>query len=412
MKQMLHEHRRVITSAPAGAVILGLALSAIGDSAARVALVLGAHDGGSGTGGLAVLLMVLALPTVLLVGVSGRLASSLDVRPALLTATVLQIGSAVYLSQVDGWLATLVGAALLQGGYAAASSAWLVSLPRLAPDEFSGAVMSLQQALLGIATPCGAALGGLLFAAGRGAPFVLDAISFAPLLGLCLLIPPRPSGETTTGSNTSVWKTLLPLDGLTALRGQRVLARLIGFVLLFIITIESVNAVEVFLVRDTLGATAAQFGATEAAAGIGVVIGALGSSAVSGTRARIRAVVLLLSAVAAAQLTQGLAPSVGIYLGLAVVVGTLMGAINTILMTLLVTATDLRTRGAVVALVGGAARASSTAALAVGGILGTVATPRLAFVVVGTTGMVIGIAASILVRTAQTGESPELKKRN
>jgi len=209
-----------------------------------------------------------------------------------------------------------------------------------------------------------------------------------------------------------VWKTLLSLDGLAALRGQRVLARLIGFVLLFIITIESVNAVEVFLVRDTLGATAAQFGATEAAAGIGVVIGALGSSAVSGTRARIRAVVLLLSAVAAAQLTQGVAPSVGIYLGLAVVVGTLMGAINTILMTLLVTATDLRTRGAVVALVGGAARASSTAALAVGGILGTVATPRLAFVVVGTTGMVIGIAASILVRTAQTGESPELKKRN
>lgn len=382
----------------AGLVLLCLALSTAGDTAARVALVLGAHGDGGGAAGVATTLAVFALPTVLLVGVSGRLAGRPDVRPVLVLATSVQLCAAISLAHSDGWTATLVGVLALQGGHAAASATWLVSLPQLVPDDLGGAVMATHQALVGIAVPAGAAVGGLLVdRAGAAAPFVLDAVSFVPLLGACLLVP-RAARPAPDGRRPSLWSTVLPVEGLAALRRQRVLAAVIGCVLVFVVTLESVNAVEVFLVRDALGATSAQFGATEAAAGAGVVVGSAAASAIRETTARLRAVVTLLGVIAAAQLVQGLAPTIGAYLVLAALVGVLMGAMNTVVMTLLVTATEPTTRGLVVALVGGAARSCSTVALAVGGVLGTVASPRVAFVVVGAAGMGIGVVARVVVR--------------
>lgn len=67
----------------------------------------------------------------------------------------------------------------------------------------------------------------------------------------------------------------LPLDGVAALRRHPLLARLTAAVLPFIVTLESVNAVEVFLVRDVLGGSASRFGLSEAVATF-VVVGAVG----------------------------------------------------------------------------------------------------------------------------------------
>ena len=53
----------------------------------------------------------------------------------------------------------------------------------------------------------------------------------------------------------------------------------------------------------------------------------------------------------------------------------------------------MRSRGSIVAFVGGASRSCGIAALAVGGLLGTVTEPRAAYVIVGLAGLAIAGAA-------------------
>ena len=153
-----------------------------------------------------------------------------------------------------------------------------------------------------------------------------------------------------------MWTEFLPLDGVAALRRHPLLATLTAAVLPFIVTIESVNAVEVVLVRDVLGGSASQFGLSEAVARGAAVLGALLAGSLTSTRARARAILVLLGAVAIAQLVQGLAPGLVGSVALAAAVGLLMGWVNALVFTLLVTDADPAARGSIVALVSAASR--------------------------------------------------------
>ena len=64
----------------------------------------------------------------------------------------------------------------------------------------------------------------------------------------------------------------------------------------------------------------------------------------------------------------------------------------------MVTATDVRSRGSIVAFVGGASRSCGIVALGVGGLLGSVLEPRTAYVVVGLVGLAIAGSAVLTVR--------------
>lgn len=193
-------------------------------------------------------------------------------------------------------------------------------------------------------------------------------------------------------------RTLVPLDGVAALRRHPVLAVLAAAVLPFIVALESVNAVEVFLVKDVLGGTSSQFGISEAVAGVSAVFGALLAARARTTVERVHAVLAALVVISVCQIAQGLAPGILVYVALAAAIGLLLGGVNALIMTLMVTATDPDRRGSIVALVGGAARSSTMIALAVGGVLGTVLGPRPAFVAVGVVGLCIAVVGVVAVR--------------
>lgn len=162
MKQVFQVILGAVPGRRAGLVLAALAVSVAGDGAAKVALLLRVHDAGAGSSGLALVLVLFALPVVLLVGVAGVLADRPDPRPVVVPAALVQAAAALLLVWRTDLGGTGVGVLVMQTGFALANSAWVVALPRLVPDEEVGALVSLQHAVVGIATPVGAAIGGLL----------------------------------------------------------------------------------------------------------------------------------------------------------------------------------------------------------------------------------------------------------
>lgn len=393
MKQMLHECARLLVDRRTRWVLGGLAVSVVGDGAARVAILLRVHAEGGGPSALAVVLVLFAMPMVLLAGVAGVLADRPDPRPVVMGAAALQLVAAVVLALTGGLAWTGGAAFVLQTGFALANSAWMVALPRLVAEEDVGTLVSLHHGLMALAAPAGAALGGMLVQhVGTAAPFALDAASFVVLMGAGLAL--RPVQELAAPSAPAgILRTVLPLDGLAALRRHSLLTLLAAAVLPFIIAVESVNAIEVYLVRDVLGGSSGFFGFSEGLAGVGVATGALLASVARTTTARARTVLWAIPAMSLVVVAEGLAPGPSVYLVLVVVIGLLLGGLNAVVMTLVVTETGAGTRGRVVAFVGGAARSCGMIALAVGGLLGTLLDPRTSFVAVGVVGLAIGIVA-------------------
>lgn len=401
----------MLSNTRARLVLAALAFSVVGDGAAKVALLLRVHDAGAGPSGLAVMLVLFALPLVLLSGVAGALAERTDPRPVVVVAAGVQLVAALGLAWRADLVLTGIGVLVLQTGFALANSTWVVTLPKLVDQEHVGALVSAEHSVVGIAVPAGAALGGVLVQHwGVSAPFVLDALTFLPLIGAGLLLRPWPTLEervVRAGWRRRFLRTVVPLDGLTSLRAHPLLAVLAAAVLPFIVALESVNAVEVFLVKDVLGGNSSQFGLSEAAAGVAAVVGALLAVVVRTTDGRVRGVLALLGVISLVQIGQGLAPGIAAYIALAAAVGLLLGGLNAIVMTLMVTATDPTRRGRIVALVGGASRSCGMIALALGGGLGTVLGPRGTFVTVGLVGLVIAAAAHLAARRhLRSGREP------
>lgn len=400
MKETFHNSWAVLRCRRASLVLLASVLSVIGDAAAQVGLLLRVHANHGSSATLAVMLVIFALPFILFSGVAGRLADLPDVRVVTAAATVLQTTAALGLAWRTDLVSSAIGAFVLQTGFALAGSAWLVASTRLVPDDQVGAFVSLCNSSFALAAPIGAAVSGLLVEnVGLAAPFLLDAVSFLPLLFAALLLPVRAGeeGTPTPPSPSGLLSLIVPLDGVAALRRQPLLAILIWATMPFIIALEAVNAVEVFLVKDQIGGTSAEYGLAESAAGAAVVVGALCAGAAQTTRSRVFGTFIGMGAVSTVQITQGFAPTMPIYMALAAAVGFGMGLINAFFMTLMVTEIEADLRGRALAFVTGATRACGLLALALGGGLGSLLGPRGTFVVVGTLGLLICLVATPVV---------------
>ncbi|MBM6401778.1 MFS transporter [Phycicoccus sonneratiae] len=396
MKQVLRNYREVLALGPVRTVLLAAAVSVAGDSAAMVALLLRVHDSGAGPWAVSALLLAFAVPVVALMGVAGSLADRADPRRVLTASAAVQVIAALGLAAVDGLPATLGLVLVLQTAFALGNPSWTALVPRLVPEGSAGRVVALQQALRGLAGPLGAGAGGVLVQwHGPSTALLLDAASFLVLGAAALTLPrlgaPTPAGEGPPDG----WRDrLLPRDGVVALRSDRVLGVLVLALLPMVVTLESVNVVEVFLVRDVLGASPAQFGAAEAVHGGAAVLGALAAGAASTRSARVRLVLWAIGLVGLGQVGQGLAPGYPVYLVAAAAVGVLLGVVNALVFALLLDELAAGHRGAVVALVSGLSRAAGALALGLGGVVGTLAGPRPAYLVAGLAGLLVAVVAA------------------
>jgi hypothetical protein len=302
-------------------------------------------------------------------------------------SSLLQAAVCGSLLLVSAPFALLTLVALLGAGQAVNGAAWQALLPALAgPGELSRAVSRSQAAntAAGIAGP---ALSGVLtgWLGVVAAALSVDAGTFLLVTLAALLLRVGRSHVRRPGVRME--------GGLSIVRRTPLLRSVIGLLGLLILLGAAVNLVEVFLVRETLGASAAWFGICAAGYAIGLLAGAMLAGRIVTTRGQALGIVVAAPALSIGLCAMGLSPNVGFLLVLGALAGVGNGVLNVTANALVMGSAAPQERGRVAAVLSGVVSGCLLAAYAIGGAVATALTPREVFVVAG----VLGALAPLLV---------------
>ncbi len=377
----------------------------LGDELALVALLLSVHDRGAGPWGVSALLGASAITTVALAGVAGRVADLHDSRTVALWSGTGQVVVCMALAAATASHAPLVAVlalvALLQVGNAFAGPTWQALVPEIVGPGELGAAVGATQTATTVAGLLGPLLGGLVTGvAGAPAALLLDAVTFGALVLAALTVRTRRGGAGAAAEPAPAWRArdLLPRDGIAAVRADPLLRPLLTGLMAFVVVGELTNVAEVFLVRDTLGGSATDYGLVGAACMAGIVAG----SALAGRPGRdavlARRVVVAAAVLGLCVLLAGLAPRVHLLFVVFAVLGLANGLLNATVTTLLLRRTAESVRGRVISGLMGVSRAFSLGALALGGVAVGVLGPRGAFVAAGGLTVVVVAVLALTVR--------------
>ena len=365
-------------------MIPALTISLVGDALALIALTLRVHDQGGGTTGIALLMISFALPTVLAMGVAGQIADRFESRAVLLISVAVQMLACAGLASFENRWSTYALVVLLQCGQAVANPTWGALTPRIAGDDDMGRVMALQQSLMAVTSIVGAALAGLLVGThGSSSALWVDFATFGAVLMAAGLVRTRRGGRFEASApkgGTGALARPGTFAGLRILKGDRLIWLIFGWTIPFIIVLEGVNVVEVFLVRDDLGASATAYGLLEAFFGAGAVVGSWAVGRLVTDAARVQAVLTGLVGTAMSVGFAGLSPTVAVLAVCLVLLGAFNGGVNAATGPLYVLRTAEVDRGKVLAAINGVSRAGSVVALGLGGLVGSWLGARATFV--------------------------------
>jgi MFS family permease len=368
--------------------LAGRCASRFGDEAAVVALTLRLQSAGAHPYLVAVLLAAGLVPMIAAAGLAGRVADSADSRRVLVTASVAQACCCVPLIFVNQAAAMIALVALLGTGAAFSQATWQALIPRVAGEENIGAAMALQQAAFTFSTILAPAVAGVLAGAfGTGVPLALDAVTFGAMAVAALVVRTRRGGTAAVRADDT--GRAKQGGGWAALRRDPLLAPLIVGLAAFVLLGLMVNVFGVFLVRETLHASAAWFGGLEAITMIGLAGGVLACGRITTDTGRARAVAGGAALMSLAMLGYGTAPAVLVLVPLSVLCGVGNGIVNVCVATLVATRTAERMRGRVAAALGAVINTASVGSLVAGGALAAVLAPRQVYLLAGALGCAV-----------------------
>lgn len=385
------------------------ALSTAGTSVTSIAAMLLLYDGGVGALGVAAFLAALAIPTIATMGIAGHVADTFDSRHVLIVTALVQAAAVAALGVAPNPVMIFVTGVVVAFAQAFAQPTWSALLPRIVGEHHIGHAISWQQGLAAVAAPIGAGLGGLLVTLDDVAwGFWTDAATYLLLAGAALVIRTRrdgPIGDADAGPAASRPRRTSWTTGVRLVARDPILLPLFGAILVFVILVEGVNPVEVFLVRGPLGATDWQYGLTEFFAGAGGVIGAAIAGRILSNRLRARVATFGFGTAALTMVAVGAAPTFWVYAVLLTALVATFGAGNATFGALMTSRTPDAHRGRVYAALGGLARTASLIALGLGGTANALVGPRLTFVFAGIAGAVVMVVAGVAVVRAQRAEA-------
>ena len=388
-------------------VVLARAVSLLGDEMALVALLLRTQGNGGGAWRVSALLIAGMLAAVLLAPVVGRLVDRHDSRRLLVISGLAQFACCWVLAYQQGDALVLLLVGLLGIGQAVNAATWQALIPRIVGIANLPAALGRSQAAGTAAAIAAPVLAGL-FTGWYGArvPLLLDAASFAVLALAGLLIRTRRGGgERLPGTVVD------RRGGLAVLRADRTLLRMIVMLSIFVLLSGMVNVVEVFLVRQTLHASAGWYGVLGGSFGLGLLAGALLAGRLAGQRMLLRTAVGSCLGLGLALVGMGLAPTVGWMLAASVLGGLSNGMLSVAIGAVVGIRSPEAARGRVSAAVNGLSRTGQLGALLLGGLLAAMLNPRAVFVLGGCLGVlvVLTIGRSLLtVNAAKPAGAAEL----
>jgi MFS family permease len=379
-------------------------LSAMGDFVALIALVLQVHDmTGSGLA-VSALFAAHMVPVVAFAPLAGLLADRVESVRLLALASVGQAVVAVGLAFTES-LVPLLGLSVLLGlGAAISQPAEFALVPVVAGkkrlNEANGWVETARYA----GFTAGPLLAGVLVAAGGSrVALLVNAVSFLAIAGAAALMRARrPAVPATEGEHDRA------RDGFGFLWGDDVLRMMVGAGVVALLFISASMTVEVFYLKDVVGAGDAGYAVVVAAWTIGMVAGATALSRRVGAHGRAGAALTALA-------LQGAGVALGATWAILPValVGYLIGGLahgvkNVLMRTVIQERTPERLHGRAFAAYNGLRNTAELGALGAGGVLVTVIGAQQALILAGLGPVLAGLAGLALLRRRERRLAPQV----
>jgi MFS family permease len=369
-------------------VVAGCTVSVVGAAMASTTLFLHLAAIGAGTWAITGVLTAQAVPTVLLAPLAGQLVDRCGARAIIIASSGWQAATCLGIAaRPPTWLLLLLVAGL-GSGTAAAGPAFVTLLSQLVHRDQITRAISLLTTATGTAAVAGPALAGVMFeATGLTGAFLIDGVSCLAVTASAALIRTRRSPDRTSNPR------IRALDGLRTLFGDPTLRRLAVVLVGFSTTLQAVEIVEVYLVRETLGQPAAVYGGLVSTWTVTALLG----SALAGlirtlaTLSKLFAgssVVLVGSILAVAAV-----PVLPAVFAAFAVGGLANGMLTVTAMSLLTRYAPEAERGRVVAMLNGLVRGGGLGALALGGVLASTLDPRQVY---GLAGLAAGALLAVV----------------
>jgi MFS family permease len=371
-------------------------LSGLGAAVVVTLLILNAQEHGGEGAGMAVAAVVIAaaVPTVLFAPITGRLADRFDSRLLLIVAGCIQIGACLLIPALPGITGKIAAMALLFTGTAIGQPVRAALLPAMVTEEDLPRAGAIGQTASVIGPMGGPPVAGFAYLYGVDPTMRWAAIGFVSTIVLGLVLRTRRSDRVTSGGAAWRAEPRMPLDGLlkvTFLGTAAVVA-----------TVSVVNVVEVFFVRETLGASPKVFGVVTAMWPLGMVAGAWAQAKMAEKRSDGTLAIWLFVTLGATSLLiatlAGISSAVWM-VPLWLIAGSLNGADNVLITTLMGRRAAPEARGRVAAIMQAAIQGSLLVGYVVGGLsLEAGHTPRAIIMVAGSAGLIAVVAVLPWVR--------------
>jgi MFS family permease len=253
------------------------AVAACGSFMAITALVLTLQP----VSGYAVSALILAstVPVVLLAPLAGRVADRVDSRIVLVTVGAAQVAVALTLAFADRLVAIIALMTLLGAGQAILGPTLAALTPSMVRRDDLPQASAINQTAHMVGMLTGPAIGGVLVGLhGPRLPLLLNAAGLMAIVAAGLLVRTRRGGVAVRADDTDPAIVPAVADRPNPVRQWRLwqdplLRATVVSLAAVMAAVGAMNVVEVFLVRDTLGASEAMYGLLEATWTAGVLAG-------------------------------------------------------------------------------------------------------------------------------------------
>lgn len=366
------------------------AVSVCGDFLAATTLALVLQQAGHGGPAVSALMVAASLPLALLAPIAGRIADRADSRTVLVIAGFAQAGVCLALAFVSHPVMIIALVALLASGLAVTQPTLAALVPEMVRKEDLARASGITQTAGMVGMLIAPALAGILVGqTGARLPLLLDAASYLALVVAGVAVRTRRRGRRAGAAATAAaWR----------LRDDRQLLVMVGALTAVIAGVGAINVVEVFFIRDTLGASTTDYGFVMASWTVGMLIGGVLFGRLRPGRITVRGMLVLAGSTCVPVLASAAVPAAGWIIPLWIAGGFCNGGISVFTTVIIARRAPAEAHGRAFAVLGAAVQGGSLFGLLAAGPLVEHLEPRVLVAVLGATGLVAAVACLPAVR--------------